>query len=87
MNVLDPGDGFTFGTFFGPGFNDGHIRPTGANRKALGSHMLFRGFLELGYRISPQYEVSVCYAHVSNAGLARHNQSLNQIGGRFGIGF
>jgi lipid A 3-O-deacylase len=86
-DVLNPGDGFTFGIFFGPGFNDGNIGPPRPNRKALGSHVLFREALELGYRITPQYEISVYVDHVSNAGLARYNQSLNQLGGRFGIRF
>ncbi|MGD9615115.1 MAG: acyloxyacyl hydrolase [Alphaproteobacteria bacterium] len=86
-NVINPGDGFTFGIFFGPGFNDGTIGPARPNRKALGSHVLFREALELGYRITPQYEISVYIDHVSNAGFARYNQSLNQLGGRFGIRF
>jgi lipid A 3-O-deacylase len=86
-DVLNPGDGFTFGIFFGPGFNDGHLRPSGPDRKALGSHVLFRPAIELGYRIAPQYEVSVYADHVSNAGFARFNQSLNEVGGRFGIRF
>src|SRR3954447_14037320 len=86
-NVLLPEDGFTFGVFFGPGFNDGRIGPQTSDRKALGSHVLFRGAFELGYRITPQYEVSVYFDHVSNAGFARYNQSLNELGGRFGIRF
>jgi lipid A 3-O-deacylase len=86
-NVLMPEDGFTFGIFFGPGFNDGRIGPATPTRKALGSHVLFREALELGYRITPQYEISVYVDHVSNAGFARYNQSLNELGGRFGIRF
>jgi hypothetical protein len=86
-NVLNPGDGFTFGIFFGPGFNDGNIGPPRPDRKALGSHVLFREALELGYRITPRYEVSVYVDHVSNAGFARFNQSLNELGGRFGVRF
>ena len=86
-NLINPGDGFTFGIFFGAGFNDGNIGPTRSDRKALGSHALFREALELGYRITPRYEISVYVDHVSNAGLARYNQSLNQLGGRFGIRF
>ena len=86
-NVLNPGDGFTFGIFFGPGFNDGSIGPSRADRKALGSHVLFRAAIEFGYRITPQYEISVYVDHVSNAGFARYNQSLNDLGGRFGIRF
>ena len=85
--VITPGDGFTFGIFFGPGFNDGSLRPSRPDRKALGSHVLFRPAIEFGYRIAPQYEISVYAAHASNAGFARYNQSLNTIGSRFGIRF
>jgi lipid A 3-O-deacylase len=86
-DVINPGDGFTFGIFFGPGFNDGNLRPTRSDRKALGSHVLFRPAIEFGYRITPQYEISVYADHVSNAGFARYNQSLNTLGGRFGVRF
>lgn len=86
-NVLNPGDGITFGIFFGPGFNDGETGPTRPDRKALGSNVLFREAIELGYRITPGFEVSIYLDHVSNAGLARFNQSLNEVGGRFGVRF
>ena len=86
-NVINPDDGFTFGLFFGPGFNNGTIGPVTSDRKALGGHVLFREALEFGYRITPEYEVSVYFAHVSNGGLDRYNQSLNALGGRFGICF
>jgi hypothetical protein len=86
-NVVLPEDGFTFGISFGPGFNDGRIGPPTPDRKALGSHVLFREALEFGYRITPQYEISLSFDHVSNGGFARYNQSLNALGGRFGIRF
>lgn len=86
-NVLMPGDGITFGIFFGPGFNDGQTVPIDPTRKALGSNVLFREALELGYRIGPVWQISAYIDHVSNAGLARYNQSLNEVGGRIGIRF
>ena len=86
-NVLKPDDGITFGIFFGPSFNDGQIVATKPNRKSLGSNVLFRESLELGYRITPVYQISAYVDHVSNAGLARFNQSLNEVGGRFGVRF
>jgi lipid A 3-O-deacylase PagL len=87
-NVLRPDDGITFGVFFGPGFNDGDIvAPTGSNRKSLGSHVLFRESLELGYRIDARWQISAYIDHVSNAGFARYNQSLNDVGGRIGLRF
>lgn len=86
-NVLRPDDGITFGIFFGPGFNDGQTVPIDPTRKALGSNVLFREAFELGYRINPVWQISAYIDHVSNAGLARFNQSLNEVGGRIGIRF
>lgn len=86
-NLVRPDDGITFGIFFGPGFNDGKTVTSDPSRKSLGSNVLFRESFELGYRITPTYQISAYIDHVSNAGLARHNQSLNEVGGRFGIRF
>lgn len=86
-NVFNPGDGFVLGYFFGPGFNDGDIIATAPNRKSLGSHVLFREALDIGYRINPVWQISLFIDHVSNAGLARQNQSINDMGGRIGIRF
>lgn len=86
-NVMMPGDGFTVGIFFGPSFNDGETAPRRPNRKALGSNVLFREGLEIGYRINPVIEISAFVDHVSNAGLARYNQSINDVGARLGIRF
>lgn len=86
-NVLQPDDGVTFGIFFGPGFNDGDIIATAPDRKSLGSHVLFREAFELGYRINPVYQISAFIDHVSNAGLAKQNQSINDVGARLGIRF
>lgn len=86
-NVLQPGDGIALSYFFGPGFNDGDIIASAPDRKSLGSHILFREALELGYRINPVYEVSAMIDHVSNGGLAKQNQSINDMGVRFGVRF
>lgn len=85
--VLKPDDGITFDLFFGPSFNDGQIVATKPNRKSLGSNVLFREAFELGYRINPVWRISVFLDHESNAGFARQNQSLNDVGGRLGIRF
>jgi len=86
-NVLQPGDGIVLSYFFGPSFNDGEVKATAPNRKSLGSFVLFREALELGYQITPVYEVSALLDHVSNGGLAKQNQSINDFGARFGIRF
>ncbi|HEV2335723.1 MAG TPA: acyloxyacyl hydrolase [Stellaceae bacterium] len=86
-NVLQPGDGIVLSYFFGPSFNDGEVKATAPNRKSLGSFVLFREALELGYQITPVYEISALLDHVSNGGLAKQNQSINDFGARFGIRF
>ena len=86
-NLLRPGDGIDLGLFFGPGFNDGLIASNRPNRKALGSHVLFREALELGYWVTPAVEISAFVDHVSNGGLAKQNQSINDVGGRVGVRF
>jgi hypothetical protein len=86
-NLVDPGDGVTFAIGFGPGFNDGEIRATQDNRKSLGGNVLFRESFDLGYRINPRYDVSAYLSHISNGGFDRYNQSINDVGLRFGIRF
>ena len=86
-NVVMPGDGVTFGYFFGPSFNDGDIIGKAPNKKSLGANVLFREAFELGYRITPVYTVSGFLDHVSNGGLAKQNQSINDVGVRFGFRF
>ncbi len=86
-NLLQPDDGIALSYFFGPGFNNGDIIGTAPDRKSLGSHVLFREALELGFRITPVYQISGLIDHVSNGGLAKQNQSINDLGVRLGIRF
>jgi lipid A 3-O-deacylase len=86
-NVVRPDDGIELSYFFGPGFNNGDIIGTAPDRKSLGSHVLFREALDLGYRITPVYTISAHIDHVSNGGLAKQNESLNDVGVRFGVRF
>jgi lipid A 3-O-deacylase len=86
-NVINPDDGINFSFFFGPGGNDGQLHNGTATRKAVGSHILFREAFELGYQINPTWEISVYLDHISNGGLAKENQSINDLGGRIGFRF
>jgi lipid A 3-O-deacylase len=86
-NIINPGDGIVLGYFFGPGFNDGQLHNGDATRKALGSHILFREALDLGYQINATWEISTYIDHISNGGLAKENQSINDIGLRLGYRF
>ena len=86
-NIFQPGDGFSAGIFFGGAANDGEIVSSKPDRKSLGSHILFREALELGYWITPRIQISGYVDHVSNAGLAKQNQSINDVGARIGLRF
>ena len=86
-DLFNPGDGIVLGYFFGPGFNNGNLNEANPQRKALGSHILFREAFDLGYQINPVYQVSAYIDHISNGGLAKYNQSVNDIGIRLGIRF
>jgi hypothetical protein len=87
QNIINPGDGIVFGYFFGPGFNNGEIQSHTSDRKALGSNVLFREAFDLGYQINPTWEISAYMDHISNGGLAKENQSINDIGLRIGYRF
>jgi hypothetical protein len=86
-NLINPGDGINFSFFFGPGGNDGQLHNGTATRKALGSHILFREAFEVGYQINPTWEISVYLDHISNGGLDKENQSINDLGARVGFRF
>ena len=79
--------GIVLGYFFGPGFNDGLIQSNTSDRKALGSNILFREALDLGYQINASWEISAYIDHISNGGLAKENQSINDVGLRLGFRF
>jgi hypothetical protein len=86
-NLINPNDGIVFSFFFGPGFNDGYIGPAPDDRKALGFPLLFREAAELGYQINETWEISAYLDHISNGGLAKYNQSINDVGLRIGYKF
>jgi lipid A 3-O-deacylase len=85
--VLSDSDSLTLDLDFGPGLNDGHVRPTTPDRKALGSNALFRLAAELGWHFTSRVGVYLLFEHVSNAGLTRYNEGLNDFGLRVGYRF
>jgi lipid A 3-O-deacylase len=80
--------GAYFGEFsFGPSFNDGILDKRFQDRKALGSNVLFRESLSLGYQFNATNNISVMLDHISNAGLAKYNHGMETIGLRYGHSF
>ena len=57
------------------------------DRKKLGSTLLARESLELGYQLTPSVSVSGFLDHMSNANLATHNAGLTNAGARLGFKF
>ncbi|MBV8889856.1 MAG: acyloxyacyl hydrolase [Alphaproteobacteria bacterium] len=86
-NLLTPDDGLIFSYSFGPGFNNGMVHATESDRKSLGGSVLFRESFEFGYRLAPRYQLSAYLDHISNGGLDRYNQSINDVGLRLGVRF
>jgi lipid A 3-O-deacylase len=86
-HVVGATDGVFLGFSFGPSFNNGHVSSGVDDRKALGSNVLFRESLELGYMVTSRVSVSVMFDHESNAGIANHNDGLDSLGVRLGLKF
>lgn len=71
----------------GPSLNDGELDKKYPDRKALGSHILFREQASLGWQFDGHNSLSVMLDHISNASLARYNQGMETIGLRYGYRF
>jgi len=71
----------------GGGIHDGHLNSAPPDRKVLGSRLLFRESVEAGYQLTRSVSLSVMLDHLSNAGLAPHNQGLTNVGARVGVTF
>jgi lipid A 3-O-deacylase len=80
-------DGFYLNGSLGGSVNDGKKVSNTPDRKDLGSHVLFRESLEIGYEFVPRQSVSIFADHISDAGLTNHNDGLTNIGVRYGYGF
>jgi lipid A 3-O-deacylase len=71
----------------GGSVHDGHLNAAPPDRKILGSRLLFRESVEAGYQLTRRLSLSVMLDHLSNLGLAPHNQGLTNFGARVGVTF
>jgi hypothetical protein len=71
----------------GAAVHDGEIETTRAGKKELGSRVLFRIAIALGYTLNQRHRVSIAFDHISNADLASPNEGLDTIGLRYGYLF
>ena len=89
--ILDDDDGLYVEGTLGGGWNNGKIDVTNLveaqERKSLGSNVLFREDIDLGYRINERWSIAFSYNHISNADLAKRNEGLNDVGARIGLRF
>ena len=72
---------------FGGAYHTGEIETSDPKKKSLGSSFLFRGALDLGYRISGPHSVMFHLNHISNGKLRRPNEGLEAFGVRYGYQF
>jgi lipid A 3-O-deacylase len=71
----------------GGAVHDGKLNKKDPGRKALGSRVLFRESVSLGWRFDAHHSLSLMIDHVSNANLASHNAGLDGVGLRYGYRF
>jgi lipid A 3-O-deacylase len=85
--IAGEGDALTLYGSLGGALQDGPIDTAPAGRKRLGSVILFRESVELGYQLTAIHSVSAIVDHMSNADLGRHNAGITSVGARFGVKF
>lgn len=79
--------GLFFGLGLGAAMHDGYTLPSRADRKALGSQVLFHIPFEVGLRFGSSSSVSVFFEHTSNAGTKDFNEGMDRVGVRYGYRF
>jgi hypothetical protein len=63
--------------------HDGKLETNDNNRKELGSRILFRIPVEIGFLFTEHHGLSIMFDHVSNAYVAEPNEGLDNIGIRY----
>jgi len=86
-SIVGSGDALTIYGSLGGAVHDGYEDSAPAGRKKLGSPVLFRESVELGYQVTPVYSISAMVDHISNANLANHNAGITNVGARVGMKF
>lgn len=79
--------GLFFAAGVGAAIHDGELDPIAADRKALGSRVLFHIPAEIGVRLDGGNSLSFYFEHTSNANLARFNEGMDRLGVRYGYRF
>ena len=72
------------GFSLGGAIHDGETETSRTDQKELGCRVLFRGSLELGYRLTRRHGISLFYDQISNLDICDHNEGLETAGIRYG---
>lgn len=75
------------GFSLGASIHNGELDTAKRDRASLGSRVLFRESVTLGYRFDDHNSVSLMFDHISNAWLADENEGLDTFGLRYGYRF
>ncbi len=75
------------GFSLGGAIHDGETETSRTDQKELGCRVLFRGSLELGYRLTRRHGVSLFYDRISNLDICDHDEGLETAGVRYGYRF
>ncbi len=86
-HIIGKSDAFTIYGSLGGAVHDGYEDSAPPGRKKLGSPVLFRESVELGYQITPVFSISGMVDHISNANLGSHNAGITNAGARMGFKF
>ncbi len=71
----------------GGAVHDGRLDTDRDDTKSLGSRILFRIPIEIGYAAKRHHRISIMFDHISNGYLANPNQGLDTLGLRYGYRF
>jgi hypothetical protein len=84
---VDTPSGIFMNVGVGAALHDGELEAGRGGKKGLGSRLLFRIPMEVGYTLNRRHRLSIAFAHVSNAYLADPNEGLDTLGLRYGYRF
>ncbi len=70
--------------YFGLAVHDGELEDGTGEWASLGSRALFRGGGAVGAELGARWRCTLIWEHMSNAGLAEHNDGMDSLGVRVG---
>jgi hypothetical protein len=84
---LETNSGVFLNLGIGAAIHDGKKDTDREDKKSLGSRVLFRVPIEIGYKLDEHHHFSLLFDHVSNGFLTDPNEGLDTLGLRYGYQF